>query len=87
MLDEARRTAVDMRAGVTHIAVPMGAHAAKMSLLANIVSPEAAKRIYATQNVEVGAMAAPRGRNTFQQAGADVPALPPRGFAVYPARS
>jgi class I fructose-bisphosphate aldolase len=65
MLDKAGETAVDICAYAAHMAALMGAHIIKVKPPTNVISLEAAKKTYATQNIDVSTMAA-RVRHVVQ---------------------
>jgi len=65
MLDKAGETAVDICAYAAHIAALMGAHIIKVKPPTAVISLEAAKKTYATQNIDVSTMAA-RVRHVVQ---------------------
>ena len=65
MLDKAAETAVDICAYAAHMAALMGAHIIKVKPPTNVVSLEAAKKTYATQNIDISTMAA-RVRHVVQ---------------------
>ena len=58
MLDKAAETAVDICAYAAHMAALMGAHIIKVKPPTAVVSLEAAKKTYATQNIDISTMAA-----------------------------
>ena len=58
MLDKAGETAVDICAYAAHMAALMGAHIIKVKPPTNVVSLEAAKKTYATQNIDISTMEA-----------------------------
>ena len=58
MLDKAAETAVDICAYAAHMAALMGAHIIKVKPPTAVVSLEAAKTTYATQNIDISTMAA-----------------------------
>ena len=57
-LDKAAETAVDICAYAAHMAALMGAHIIKVKPPTEVVSLEAAKKTYATQNIDISTMAA-----------------------------
>jgi len=65
MLDKAAETAVDICAYAAHMAALMGAHIIKVKPPTNVIGLEAAKKTYATQNIDVSTMAA-RVRHVVQ---------------------
>ena len=58
LLDKAAETAVDICAYAAHMAALMGAHIIKVKPPTEVVSLEAAKKTYATQNIDISTMAA-----------------------------
>ena len=58
MLDKAAETAVDICAYAAHMAALMGAHIIKVKPPTEVVSLEAAKKTYATQNIDISTLAA-----------------------------
>ena len=58
LLDKAAETAVDICAYAAHMAALMGAHIIKVKPPTGVVSLEAAKKTYATQNIDISTMAA-----------------------------
>ena len=58
MLDKAAETAVDICAYAAHMAALMGAHIIKVKPPTGVVSLEAAKKTYATQNIDISTLAA-----------------------------
>ena len=58
MLDKAGETAVDICAYAAHIAALQGAHIIKVKPPTAVVSLEAAKKTYQTQNIDISTMAA-----------------------------
>ena len=64
-LDKAAETAVDICAYAAHMAALMGAHIIKVKPPTNVVSLEAAKKTYQTQNIDISTMAA-RVRHVVQ---------------------
>ena len=58
MLDKAAETAVDICAYAAHMAALMGAHIIKVKPPTAVVSLEAAKKTYATQNIDISTMKA-----------------------------
>ena len=65
MLDKAGETAVDICAYAAHMAALLGAHIIKVKPPTAVVSLEAAKKTYATQNIDISTMAA-RVRHVVQ---------------------
>ncbi len=57
-LDKAAETAVDICAYAAHMAALLGAHIIKVKPPTEVVSLEAAKKTYATQNIDVSTLAA-----------------------------
>lgn len=57
-LDKAAETAVDICAYAAHMAALLGAHIIKVKPPTGVVSLEAAKKTYATQNIDISTMAA-----------------------------
>jgi len=64
-LDKAAETAVDICAYAAHMAALMGAHIIKVKPPTNVVSLEAAKKTYQTQNIDISTLAA-RVRHVVQ---------------------
>ena len=58
MLDKAAETAVDICAYAAHMAALMGAHIIKVKPPTAVVSLEAAKKTYETQNIDISTMKA-----------------------------
>jgi len=58
MLDKAAETAVDICAYAAHMAALLGAHIIKVKPPTAVVSLEAAKKTYATQNIDISTMEA-----------------------------
>ena len=58
MLDKAAETAVDICAYAAHMAALLGAHIIKVKPPTEVVSLEAAKKTYATQNIDISTLAA-----------------------------
>jgi len=58
MLDKAAETAVDVCAYAAHMAALLGAHIIKVKPPTEVVSLEAAKKTYATQNIDISTLAA-----------------------------
>jgi class I fructose-bisphosphate aldolase len=58
MLDKAAETAVDICAYAAHMAALLGAHIIKVKPPTAVVSLEAAKKTYETQNIDISTMAA-----------------------------
>ena len=58
MLDKAGETAVDICAYGAHMAALLGAHIIKVKPPTEVVSLEAAKKTYATQNIDISTLAA-----------------------------
>jgi class I fructose-bisphosphate aldolase len=65
MLDKAAETAVDICAYAAHMAALLGAHIIKVKPPTAVVSLEAAKKTYETQNIDISTMAA-RVRHVVQ---------------------
>ena len=65
MLDKAAETAVDICAYAAHMAALMGAHVIKVKPPTNVVSLDAAKKTYQSQNIDVSTLAA-RVRHVVQ---------------------
>jgi fructose-bisphosphate aldolase, class I len=64
-LDKAAETAVDICAYAAHMAALMGAHIIKVKPPTNVVSLEAAKKTYQSQNIDISTLAA-RVRHVVQ---------------------
>jgi class I fructose-bisphosphate aldolase len=64
-LDKAGETAVDICAYAAHMAALLGAHIIKVKPPTNVVSLEAAKKTYQTQNIDISTLAA-RVRHVVQ---------------------
>ena len=64
-LDKAAETAVDICAYAAHMAALLGAHIIKVKPPTNVVSLEAAKKTYQSQNIDISTMAA-RVRHVVQ---------------------
>ena len=64
-LDKAGETAVDICAYAAHMAALLGAHIIKVKPPTNVVSLEAAKKTYQTQNIDISSLAA-RVRHVVQ---------------------
>ena len=58
MLDKAGETALDICAYAAHMAALLGAHIIKVKPPTEVVSLEAAKKTYATQNIDISTLAA-----------------------------
>ena len=58
LLDKAAETAVDICAYAAHMAALLGAHIIKVKPPTEVVSLEAAKKTYATQNIDISTLAA-----------------------------
>ena len=58
MLDKAAETAVDICAYAAHMAALLGAHIIKVKPPTEVVSLEAAKKTYATQNIDISTLSA-----------------------------
>ena len=56
MLDKAAETAVDICAYAAHMAALMGAHIIKVKPPTNVISLEAAKKTYQSQNIDISTM-------------------------------
>jgi class I fructose-bisphosphate aldolase len=65
MLDKAAETAVDICAYAAHMAALLGAHIIKVKPPTGVVSLEAAKKTYETQNIDISTLAA-RVRHVVQ---------------------